>query len=1126
MPPIERSQFPYTFQTNNRTDFPQGGQVRATQVFDASGQLTGIASTTALGVLVRRLTYSYDQAVRRLTQQTADGTRTTWSYDQGGQLTREQRNGSLPLALTHVYDPAGNRRVQINAGIRTSYTFDAANELTLELTGTARTTYQFDMTGNRIVKNAPAATTFYNWDAKNRMSVAEPVSGRVSYSYDGSGRRVTKQVGATSTRYVWDFEKLLQEADGNSGMTEHQFLNTDQQYGNLVSGYDGTQTKYYELDVLGSVDELLDNNGSVTDAYKYSAFALTTQTQGSDPQPFAFVGQFGYQYDSETSLYYLGAGSDGGPYDPNTIQFLRKDPIEFGSGTANAYLYCKNDPVNCTDPSGNWIVTRTENDALAIKGLIESWTDSLKLSAPRPLQNKLVPVSDQSITIDIVDDKQNVIVKNITQWPCSYFDHDGFYYIIDEISSTDGIKKIMNAVQLNQQQPDGEQKATRHYLLAAVQHNAMPHVNVAVLNAWILSQSDFSVKYTIGVGQKDPIPAAMDILEQRCQRIQQQTLLLMQGKIPNPYTTATTPSSGRLCVVTGTGQRIPVADEVEASTVRYMTQYAGKTPAGEFSNRLNQIIGSPLPQPQLGTADCTLPKPIEWPADLRNLDWANRDLADKLRDAARLALPLIDKEIYDDVKKAIEDPTTWALVVGFFFAGLVASAFGVGEVVAGLAALLLWLVAGVKALDATADMVQFLLIASSAKTEKHIEKAACYFVKAIASVTGAVVAAKLAKRPAETSPTTETTPTTQAPPTRIGGSNLAPCPKPEIPLPNPSPKPTVEIPGKTPSPVPPRPPVPTPLPIPMPPPGPMIPRPPVRPPRQPVDIPLGIPLSFCQLYPLVVGPLVASLIEPGEGCKQDEDCCEKQWDIKAKDGPKPVTTPVTVTVDRGKVPSMVARAYEKAASDGSAVKLPTNVVDRDVFKPDLLTWRPSKDDPKKGQFEMWDATYNVVVSMVFRGDGQKNTKKDIHLPPYVADLKKKPDPAARRFALEIAGGKDSGHVINDEFFMGPGTIIQFPNIVPLIFGGNSKQRVYDKKVNDLFYDSETACVKYVYRYPFPVLTPFRTRSKQANLVPASFSVKVIYKDKDGWHGPVFVGSLLGTQPRTGGQPYPNEVPNE
>jgi RHS repeat-associated protein len=75
---------------------------------------------------------------------------------------------------------------------------------------------------------------------------------------------------------------------------------------------------------------------------------LQTQTQGTDVNPFTFVGKQGYYWDSETGLYQL----DRRPYDPPTCRFLQPDPIPFQSDEINLYLYCKNNPTNRTDPSG------------------------------------------------------------------------------------------------------------------------------------------------------------------------------------------------------------------------------------------------------------------------------------------------------------------------------------------------------------------------------------------------------------------------------------------------------------------------------------------------------------------------------------------------------------------------------------------------------------------------------------------------------------------------------------------------------------------------------------------------------------------------------------------------------
>lgn len=175
---------------------------------------------------------------------------------------------------------------------------------------------------------------------------------KATFAYDGGGRRVQKQSPTDTVRFVWDYEKVLQEADG-TGATEQQYLSTDRQYGDLVSGFGGGSTRYHDFDALGSTELLLDDTGSVADRYAYRAFGLATQTAGTDASPYTWVGKLNYRKDSETSLYLMGGGSEGRYYDPQTARFLSKDPTEYGGGDSNLYRYSFNDPVNHVDPSGH-----------------------------------------------------------------------------------------------------------------------------------------------------------------------------------------------------------------------------------------------------------------------------------------------------------------------------------------------------------------------------------------------------------------------------------------------------------------------------------------------------------------------------------------------------------------------------------------------------------------------------------------------------------------------------------------------------------------------------------------------------------------------------------------------------
>ena len=109
-----------------------------------------------------------------------EGGRTTWTFDATYQLLSERASGPSAAAVTWSYDPAGNRTLQVDAGVRTTYLYDAANQLLRAVTGAARTSYAYDGCGNRTEKVGPSLSTYYVWDEDNRLAAAEPASGAVT----------------------------------------------------------------------------------------------------------------------------------------------------------------------------------------------------------------------------------------------------------------------------------------------------------------------------------------------------------------------------------------------------------------------------------------------------------------------------------------------------------------------------------------------------------------------------------------------------------------------------------------------------------------------------------------------------------------------------------------------------------------------------------------------------------------------------------------------------------------------------------------------------------------------------------------------------------------------------------
>ncbi len=108
----------------------------------------------------------------------------------------------------------------------------------------------------------------------------------------------------------------------------------------------GTTSYRIITDQVGSVRLVVNSSTGVTaQRIDYDEFGIVLTDTSPGFQPFGFAGGL---RDRDTGVLRFGARD----YDPLTGRWLAKDPLRFGGGNSNLYVYCGTDPINCADPSG------------------------------------------------------------------------------------------------------------------------------------------------------------------------------------------------------------------------------------------------------------------------------------------------------------------------------------------------------------------------------------------------------------------------------------------------------------------------------------------------------------------------------------------------------------------------------------------------------------------------------------------------------------------------------------------------------------------------------------------------------------------------------------------------------
>lgn len=370
------AQYEYDGEGNVQVEAAGNGN-RTEYEYDISGRPTDVKVTHADGGTAADYDYTYavDGTLKEEAEQ-VQGTHASYEYDGMGRLEGETVTGNgQEETTTYSYDASGNRTEARTEEGTIQNEYDGANRLTQA----GEDAVSYDGDGNLTQYGGIS----YEYDARNRLTSVQTPEHTIRYEYDVNGRLISRDVDGSREELVWANGAIVAKTGA-----ETTYYHNDMQAG-VKASEDADGVQYYASGKRGDIIETTDGNGETIESMSYDAAGQQEkqpesqeepeepreqkeEKSGEEPQepagqegkePQEEVGQeepqgfepgyTGSFYDHEAGLVYLNARF----YSPELGCFLSEDTVEGNEEelmTLNRYAYCKQDPVNYTDPSGHW----------------------------------------------------------------------------------------------------------------------------------------------------------------------------------------------------------------------------------------------------------------------------------------------------------------------------------------------------------------------------------------------------------------------------------------------------------------------------------------------------------------------------------------------------------------------------------------------------------------------------------------------------------------------------------------------------------------------------------------------------------------------------------------------------
>ena len=311
-----------------------------------------------------------------------DGVHIAWQWENGFLVRQVTHRSGRRSVVDFARDADGRIVSRTVDGATTSFTYDAAGQLTGATGPDGRRSYSWDALGRMTRRSEADATTSFTYDAAGQLTGATGPDGAVAFSYDELGRRTGERGPGGRRRLVWDDDDRL--VGVTTLVQRGDRLEVGRQW-DLAWGADG------ELAAIDSTDLVWDRadglavpvsaGGAAIDAVAGVSAASPARAGGADaagaggpggprvaptwvktqddpwatPASLLDVGE-GISITPRATVAFGGLEVMGARvYDPATGSFLSVDPLlapPEAAWASNPYSYAGNDPVGFSDPTG------------------------------------------------------------------------------------------------------------------------------------------------------------------------------------------------------------------------------------------------------------------------------------------------------------------------------------------------------------------------------------------------------------------------------------------------------------------------------------------------------------------------------------------------------------------------------------------------------------------------------------------------------------------------------------------------------------------------------------------------------------------------------------------------------